>query len=96
MSPMLQSVLIGKRGEPDTYCQYVYNKQYITCRLQMVQKVYRNREGKESMSKGIIYSITKLDLDDKVYHQSREYVVDGVQEVVDLVGKFQYYKCILI
>jgi len=93
---MNRTLTIKRVSSVNTYGELTTINLTIKCRLEIIQKQFDNGKGAIIDSEGVIYSTTKLLVNDGIVYNTIEYSVIKVDTVIDLFGNIQHYKAYLI
>lgn len=88
-----QKVKWYKKTGNNAYGQPVYAPAVeVMCRFQGGMKLIKDKQGKESVSQGVFYLEEKVELDDKLEYEGKQYNVMNYSDTVDLDGVFIFRK----
>ena len=93
---MTQKAVLNRQQPSNDTGKHTYIKEYITCRVELRQAIFKTPEGKDVISLGIVYMTDEPTINDKVTWKDKTYTIKHVYDVIDIYGVIDHYKCWLI
>lgn len=88
--------IIDIQDVANEYGEYAYIRANIWIRMQQLQTEFKTPDGRDMISRGVVYSHSDLHVGDKITCDNETYKIAQVYKQRDLVGRIVFYKAFLI